>query len=47
MADYTVPSTPVSGTGTTFNLPNFVGELFTLIPAQVPFLSMMGGLTGG
>ena len=47
MADYTVPSTPVSGTGTTFNLPNFVGELFSLIPAQTPFLSMMGGLTGG
>jgi hypothetical protein len=47
MADYTVPSTPVSGQGTTFNLPNFVGELFTLIPAQVPFLSMSGGLTGG
>lgn len=32
---------------TTYTLPNFVGELFSLIPAQVPFLSMMGGLTGG
>ena len=47
MADYTVPSVPVSGQGQTYNLPNFVGELFTLIPAQVPFLSMAGGLTGG
>jgi hypothetical protein len=48
MADYTVPSTPVSvDPATTFELPNFVGELFTLIPAEVPFLSMMGGLTGG
>jgi len=42
-----VPSTPVSGQGTTFNLPNFVGELFSLIPAQTPVLSMSGGLTGG
>jgi hypothetical protein len=48
MADYTVPSTPVSAEpATTYDLPNFVGELFTLIPAQVPFLSMSGGLTGG
>ena len=47
MADYTVPSTPVSGQATTFNLPNFVGELFSLVPAQTPFLSMAGGLTGG
>jgi hypothetical protein len=54
MADYTVPSTPstgnpdlATGTVTTFELPNFVGELFHLIPAQTPFLSMMGGLTGG
>lgn len=58
MADYTIPSTPVSpGTGgeagdlqrsaATYDLPNFVGELFSLIPAQTPFLSMAGGLTGG
>lgn len=37
----------VSGTGTTFNLPNFVGELFSVTPKETPFLSMIGGLTGG
>ena len=48
MADYTVPSTPVTtAPATTFELPNFVGELFSLIPAQTPVLSMIGGLTGG
>jgi hypothetical protein len=38
---------PVTTIGTTYNLPNFVGELFSLIPAQTPLLSMSGGLTGG
>jgi len=33
--------------GTTFNLPNFVGELFEASPTDTPFLSMIGGLTGG
>lgn len=59
MADYTAPTdvsvAGVAGTGTvaappvanTFDLPNFVGELFSLIPTQTPFLSMAGGLTGG
>ena len=48
MADYTIPSTPVATTpATTFDLPNFVGELFSLVPAQTPLLSMAGGLTGG
>ena len=48
MADYTVPSVPsVETPDTTYDLPNFVGELFSLIPAQTPFLSMSGGLTGG
>jgi hypothetical protein len=48
MADYTVPSTPVATSpATTFELPNFVGELFSLVPAQTPVLSMSGGLTGG
>jgi len=37
----------VSGMGTTFNLPNYVGELFSLTPTETPFLSMVGGLTGG
>ncbi|MFH2071695.1 MAG: DUF5309 family protein [Actinomycetota bacterium] len=32
---------------TTFNLPNFVGELYGLTPTDTPFLSMAGGLTGG
>jgi len=31
----------------TYTAPNFVGELFSLIPAQTPVLSMSGGLTGG
>jgi hypothetical protein len=48
MADYTVPSTPTAvSPATTFELPNYVGELFTLIKAEVPFLGMAGGLTGG
>lgn len=33
--------------GTTYNLPNFVGELFGLTPTETPILSMSGGLTGG
>src|SRR5690606_5099656 len=33
--------------GTTFNLPNFVGELFAVTPTDTPFLSSIGGLTGG
>lgn len=37
----------VTGIGNTFNLPNFAGELFTASPIQTPFLSMIGGLTGG
>ena len=35
----------VSGIGTTWNLPNYAGELFTADPTQTPFLSMIGGLT--
>jgi len=37
----------VLGRGTTYNLPNYHGELFALTPADTPFLSMIGGLTGG
>jgi len=37
----------VTGIGTTWNLPNYAGELFTADPTQTPFLSMIGGLTGG
>lgn len=32
---------------TTFDLPNFVGELFSLTPKATPTLSAMGGLRGG
>ncbi|MET9953514.1 DUF5309 family protein [Streptomyces sp. NPDC006339] len=37
----------ITGQGTTFNLPNFVGELFAQSPTDTPFLSAIGGLTGG
>lgn len=37
----------VSGLGTTFNLPNYVGEMFFTTPSETPLTSMIGGLTGG
>lgn len=37
----------VNEIGTTWNLPNYSGELFTADPTQTPLLSMIGGLTGG
>jgi hypothetical protein len=37
----------ITGRGTTFNLPNYVGTLFQLSPEDTPFLSAIGGLTGG
>jgi hypothetical protein len=37
----------IVGMGTTFNLPNFVGELFSVSPEDTPLLSAIGGLTGG
>lgn len=37
----------VTGTGNSFNLPNFAGDLFTASPTQTPFLTMIGGLSGG
>lgn len=37
----------ITGQGTTFNLPNFVGALFGVTPTDTPFLSAIGGLTGG
>lgn len=39
--------TTVTGTGNTWNLPNYAGELFTCSPTKTPLLSMIGGLTGG
>jgi len=37
----------ITGLGTTYNLPNYVGELFNVSPEDTPFLSAIGGLTGG
>ena len=37
----------ITGMGTTFDLPNYVGELFGLTPTDTPLLSSIGGLTGG
>lgn len=37
----------ITGMGTTFNLPNYAGELFALTPDETPLLSAIGGLTGG
>lgn len=37
----------IIGQGTTFNLPNYVGPLFQVTPSDTPFLSAIGGLTGG
>lgn len=37
----------VSGQGTTFNLPNYTGDLYQVAPQDTPFLSSIGGLNGG
>lgn len=37
----------VTGVGTTYGLPNYHGELFSLSPSDTPLLSAAGGLTGG
>lgn len=37
----------ITGIGTTFDLPNYHGELFALTPSDTPLLSAIGGLTGG
>lgn len=37
----------VSGQGTTFNLPNYTGQLYSVAPSETPFLSAIGGLNGG
>lgn len=36
-----------TASGTTYDLANYVGELFFLTPKATPFLAMIGGLTGG
>ena len=37
----------IMGLGTSWNLPNFAGELFSADASQTPLLSMTGGLSGG
>lgn len=37
----------ITGMGDTFDLPNYVGELFSISKEDQPFLSAIGGLTGG
>lgn len=37
----------ITGQSTTYNLPNFTGELFQITPESTPLLSAIGGLTGG
>lgn len=36
----------VAGQGTTYSLPNYHGELFTVTPTETPLLSAIGGLGG-
>jgi Family of unknown function (DUF5309) len=36
----------ISGVGTTYNLPNYHGELFTVAITETPFLSAIGGING-
>lgn len=38
---------PNEATGTLWGLPNYDGDLYTADPIATPFLSMIGGLTGG
>ncbi|OIN80875.1 SU10 major capsid protein [Mycobacterium malmoense] len=48
MTGYTPGNYPtVTGQGTSFNLPNFTGELFNIAPRDTPLLTMMGGLGAG
>lgn len=37
----------ITGMATTYNCPNYVGELFAASPEDTPLLSSIGGLTGG
>jgi Family of unknown function (DUF5309) len=37
----------IVGMANTFNTPNYVGELFAITPTDTPFLSAIGGLSGG
>lgn len=37
----------ITGMGTTYNLPNFAGDIISLTPEDTPLLSSIGGLNGG
>lgn len=37
----------ITGLGTTYNLPNYTGLLYQIAPSDTPFLSAIGGLSGG
>jgi len=37
----------IVGQDNSFDSPNFVGELYLATPTDTPFLSLIGGLTGG
>lgn len=37
----------ITGQGNLYNLPNYVGDLFLVSKGDTPFLSAIGGLTGG
>jgi hypothetical protein len=37
----------ITALGTTYSLPNYTGLLFGITPADTPFFSAIGGLTGG
>ncbi|HBB29323.1 MAG TPA: hypothetical protein DC000_08765, partial [Clostridiales bacterium] len=37
----------VTGQGTSWNLPNYAGDLFTADAINTPILTAIGGLTGG
>lgn len=37
----------ITAMGTTYNLPNYTGVLFQIAASDTPFLSSIGGLTGG
>ena len=37
----------ITGLGTTFNLPNYTGELFQFNQQDTPFLNLIGGINGG
>lgn len=37
----------ITALGTTYNLPNYTGELINITPVETPLLSAVGGLNGG